>query len=331
MPIDKVQQSFLQQQLHNEQVKQNIHHIEQLSQQHNSEQLIQKLQQWHHAPPSLTVTNTLFWTLLSSAIVLALIFIGFALPFYLLIVPLALLIFAFVKKENNQQRDQLIQKLRAQQLAEKYDLEFNTHPHGYQIQDLQHRFPLFDLGNYANNIESTATGILEAAGKTYPFTLYQYHYVDEIEDRDKDGNVTYRYRHHDRWGIFIENMPIQGISISTYQQKACRLGTKWTTSDIRFNKAYALSGNNEMTLARFFNPARTLMLEHILNAIKGDLYFHPDIPVLCWQFAHNVFETLPDSKGIETTHELAQMLTQLHLPQFEHLHQQLKIFISKLE
>lgn len=331
MPIDKVQQSFLQQKLHNQQVRQNISHIEQLRQQHNGEQLIQKLQQWHHSPPSLTVTNTLFWTLLSSAVVVALLVVLFALPLYLLIMPAALMIFACVKKENNKQRDQLIQQLCTQHLAEKYHIEFNTHPHGYPIQDLQHHFPLFDLGDYSNEIESTATGVLDSNQKRYPFTLYQYHYVDEVEDRDKDGNITYSYRHYDRWGIFIENMPIQGISISTHQKKACRLGTKWTTSDIRFNQVYELSGNNEMTLARFFNPARILMLEHVLNTLKGDLYFHPNIPVLCWQFSHNIFEAIPHTKGIETTHQLGQLLTQLHMPRFEELAQQLNLFLSKIE
>ena len=99
MPIEKVQESLVQQQLHNEQVKKNIAHIERLTAEQSLTQLIESLKQWQESPV-LNITNTLFWSviILSSLVICILVFIP--LPAWLWLFPIALLFFGFYKKEN---------------------------------------------------------------------------------------------------------------------------------------------------------------------------------------------------------------------------------------
>lgn len=330
MPTDKIQQSFIQQQLHNETVKQNIQNIYQLAEQQNSQQLIQSLHQWSKTPPVLSVTNTLFWTLIGVAFVVGILCILIGMPIWALILPNGILIFAFIKKENNKSRDELFDFLKLKILEEKYNIQFGATLPQYSISDLQQAFPLFSRGNHENYLSKVASGFFRIDQQDHPFTLFQYHYVDEITHRDQDGKVTYRYQHHDQYGVFLDNMPVQGISISNDQKKACALGTTWTTSDIQFNKQYAMSGETEMALARFFSPSRVLLLDKILDKTKFDLYFHPHRPLLCWQFNKNIFQTEPKQPSLHSIHHLAEYLEKLHMPEVDQVYEKLISLLEKV-
>ncbi|MFH4351589.1 hypothetical protein WAJ70_21100, partial [Acinetobacter baumannii] len=83
-------------------------------------------------------------------------------------------------------------------------------------------------------------------------------------------------------GIILENFPVRGVSISSQQKKACRLGVAWESSDIRFNQKYQQSGINELDLVKFLSPDRLLLLEKMLEGFPGDFYVHPETSALCW-------------------------------------------------
>lgn len=330
MPKDKIQQSFIQQQLHNETVKDNIQTIYQLAENHSSQELIQMLHQWSKTPPVLTVTNTLFWTLIGAAIGVGVLCLLIGLPLWAFILPIGILVFAFIKKENNKARNELFGFLRSKVLQDKYELQFNTVLPNYTLNNLQQMFTLFGRGNHENYISDSVSGFMNIAENEYPFTLYQYHYVNERSHRDQDGNIKYSYDHYDRWGIFISNIPYHGISISNDQTKACQLGIKWTTSDIQFNKKFKMSGNNEIDLAKFFNPARVMLLDQILAKDRVDLILHPTHPVLCWQFEQNIFRVQPKQPAIHTIHQLAEFLQKLEMPEWEALRQKLTPLLEKM-
>ena len=332
MPIEKIKSSFLQRNIHNAAVQQNINTLKELLSQNNNTEIIENLSQWPSASLGLRFNNHVFYGLLVLAIILIAItfYVGFH-PIFLFLT-IGMFIFAFLQRKSHRDIDQIIETLKTRQLEENYHLQFfdESQPISQALY-FTNQFPLFDLGDYDNSIKQTATGQLNIHNKSYPFILYQYHYINRSEDRDRNGNKSYRYDHHDLWGIFMENLPIIGISISTHQKRACRLGVKWTTSDIKFNNTAQMSGTSEMQLARFFTPKRILELEKMFNDLRGDFYVHPQHSLLCWQFEKNIFETYPSNNTLSNVHELADYLNQLRLHIFENVSQGLESLIESLD
>lgn len=313
---------------HNKKTMENINALHNLMNQNiaYSNFLIQ-LKQWQ-GPQPFSIHNYSFWIYL---LIAGITLIGAMLIHpYLILLTFAIIIYAFIQRQSSTPYKKLIQNLEAFTFTQKYQLQFQQ-PDTFPLAPTLFNFPLFQLGNHQNDIQNQAYGTWDINSRIQPFMLFNYHYIDRIEHRDSEGKKKVKYEHHDLWGILIHNMSMQGISISANQQRACRLGLKWSSSDIQFNQHYQLSGTNEMQLAKFFSPVHILKLDQAMREYSGDLYIHPDSPSLLWLFKKDILKTHSTLSSIQSIEDLALYLEHLSMPQFEHLEQQLTTLLKEIE
>ena len=307
--------TFLNQKKLNQDTINNVGQLNELvNQKMEYNDFLSHLKQWQ-GPQNFQIHNSRFGFYLFFAVV-ALI-LGVTIYPYLVLLTFAFVIYAFIQRQSPTAYQHMLIRLEEFTLSQKYQLQFETTESLTHLPQLQH-FPLFKLGNDENEILNSAYGVWRIQGSNYPFKIFNYHYVDRIERRDAEGKKKVEYEHHDLWGIQMFQIPLQGISISRYQKRACRLGVKWESIDIQFNQRYQQSGTNEMLLAKFFSPSHILKLDQALQAYSGDLYIHPDYPSLVWLFKQDILKRQPDLEDIRTINDLAYHLEQLSMPEFEH-------------
>jgi hypothetical protein len=326
--LTKIQNAFSQQHANNGKTQNNIDSINQLlASNENFNHLIEKLKDWQD-DPSLTIQNYTFWLFICVGI--GFVILAFLTHPIFFVAAIASIAFAFYKRTSTQPLNKLIDYIQQKNLEAKYQIRFYPNESDRKIISA-YDFPLFGLGDYENSIRNTIYGTWQINGLSYPYMLFNYHYVDEVETRDSDGKTKTEYRHYDLWGIIVENFPTQGISISSKQNRACRLGTKWSSGDIRFDNQYQLSGTNEMRLAKFFSPNHVLMLEKAMSNFKGDFYVHPQHPALCWLFKNDVTQTHLPVTQVQTVHDLAAQLESMSMPDYEQLKQSLITILQETQ
>ena len=326
--ITKIQSAFGQQHANNGKTQHNINLINQiLSSDQSFEKQIEQLKSWQ-IDPSLTIQNYTFWLFIVIGICCVLLAILIH-PIFLLAAVLSI-IFAFYKKTSTKALNNMIGYIQQRNLEEKYQLHFNYNNQNQSVES-PYNFPLFGLGDYENDIRNCIYGSWRIDNSHYPFMLFNYHYVDEVETRDSDGDTKTEYRHYDLWGIILENFPAQGISISSKQKRACRLGTKWSSGDIRFDDNYQLSGVNEMQLAKFFTPTHVLMLDQAMDYFKGDLYIQALRPSLCWLFNVDITQSLVQHDKMDTVHDLVTHLESTIMPNYERLRESFMSILKDIQ
>lgn len=322
-----IKTAFLNQHSNNQNTLQNMAQVENLMQQNlDFNDFLSALKHWQ-GTQDFNIQNYRFWLYLLIAVI-ALICAVLIHP-YLILVTFGFGIFAFIKRQSATPYKQLIQRLEQYTLEHKYQLRFDLQDQHFHFTDLSH-FPLFSLGDHRNEIENTVFGEWDVQGKSQPFMLFNYHYVDRHESEDSDGKKKVEYKHYDLWGIQVDQMNIQGISISTQQQRACRLGVKWSSSDIQFNQRFQLSGTDEMKLAKFFSPARVLKLDHMLQDYRGDFYIHPQVDSLVWLFKKDILKQESQYDAVQSISDLALHLEHLRMPNYEQLKDQLQPWLVDL-
>lgn len=326
--ITKIQNAFNQQHANNSKTQNNINIINQiLNSDLSFEQKLEHLRNWKD-DPSLTIQNYTFWFFITLGVCCILLAMAIH-PIFFLAAILSIA-FAFYKRTSTTALNQMLGYIQQRNLEEKYQINFNYHDENQTIESPYH-FPLFNLGDHKNDIRNCIYGCWKINAVEYPYMLFNYHYVDEVETKDSDGDTKTEYRHYDLWGIILENFPTQGISISSKQKRACRLGTKWSSGDIRFDERYQLSGVNEMQLAKFFTPTHVLVLDQAMDYFKGDLYVQAQRPSLCWLFNVDITKTLIQYDHVDTVHELIAQLESTSMPEYERLKQSLTAILKETQ
>lgn len=292
----------------------------------NYQQLLDFLNHWQH-PQQLYIEDRLFFIFFISTILC--IALGIYVHYIFYITAVIVAIFGFIKKIPSHQISDTIQDCEAYVLEQKYQLFHDDHTKNFNDFNMKH-YPLFELGNYENNVQDCMYGSWKFEEKEYPYMLFNYHYVDKSTTSDDDGGEETSYKHYDLWGIMIAQFPVQGISIASKQKKACRLGIKWSTSDIQFNRQYQTSGIDEMELAKFFTPKYLLTLDEILGKFKGDIYIHPKLNTFCWLFDHNIFLNQTAKNNIKDIKQLALHLTDYRFQYYEELKENIYLLLKEI-
>jgi len=327
--FSKAQNMFSQQHIHNGKTQNNINLIHQLLiSNQNFDQLIEQLKHWQD-DPNLTIQNHTFWLFISIGILLLL-------PTFLIhpifcIAACSCIVFAFYKRTSTKSLNRLIDFAKQKCLEAKYQIYFNNIDEANQNIESPYNFPFFDLGNHENLIRHCIYGQWQVNEVNYPYMLFNYHYVDKEETRNSEGKKEVEYHHYDLWGIVLENFPTQGVSISSKQKRASRLGVKWSSGDIRFDNQYQLSGIDEMRLAKFFTPNHVLMLEKAMAYFKGDFYIQAHRSSLCWLFKIDILKQHTQVNKVQTVQDLASQLETLKLPDYEVLKQSILTILEEIQ
>ena len=160
--------------------------------------------------------------------------------------------------------------------------------------------------------------------------VFQYHYVNEVRVRDKNGNdVKVKEIHKDLWGVFIFDIAIQGLAVTTGNKtfdQSYRF--PWHTSDIQTNQKLNIFGSDEMQTAKLLTPAFVLKLADFFEQRQGDLMFHPTRSTLCFLGPLNLFKISTQAKNIQDISTLRGHLRTFKLPYLERLQDDLTHFLK---
>lgn len=189
----------------------------------------------------------------------------------------------------------------------------HTQP-GLDRQQIETLFqPFLERGNHSNKIDQVASAELAANGKSYPYTFFSYEYVDRVERAGEDDDATDDYRYYTRWGIVLQNAPIQGVALSSDGNDFFE--EKWDTASLDFNKLCRVTTADQMAAARFLQPAVVEKLTAWFSEEPDfDLAFLANQPTLMWQSHRDVFATDTDFAAANTASELAARLNTETLP-----------------
>jgi len=201
----------------------------------------------------------------------------------------------------------------------------------YFIPQLKQLFPIFNQGTISNDIPYYASTIWQDEdGQQHQVLLFQYHFVDEIRVRDKDGNeMKVKEVHKDFWGCFVFDVPTQGIAITAYNKKFYYpYSFPWHSSDIQINQKLKFFGADQMHMAKLLSPAFVLRVADFFQSREGDLLFHPEKSILCYISPQDLFEISSKAKKINDISTLRGHLRTFKLPYLERLESDLTQFLK---
>ncbi|KGT48017.1 MULTISPECIES: hypothetical protein [Acinetobacter] len=342
MPIDAVQHSIHIRRKKNEVVFRNIARLWDLGRQTETHQdLLDGLHPWN-GPITLKFENNLplalavFGGILILAIVIApaniwmqsSVFLGCLLIFW-----------AYISFEHRKPIDEVIAYLEEIALSKKYNLCFQQQPQHISmpmnpiqfIGNLKRWFPLFERGSLSNEISRYASTIWEDEnGQQHQVMLFQYHYVNEVQIRDKNGrSVKVTEVHKDLWGVFVFDVSIQGLAVTTSKRKfSYPYRYPWHSSDIRTNQRLSFYGSHELEMAKLLTPAFVMRLANFFEQRQGDLLFHPEKHMLCYLGPHDLFKVSSQNKNINDIPALRGHLRTFKLVELERLHADLTQFLK---
>ena len=148
--------------------------------------------------------------------------------------------------------------------------------------------------------------------------------------RDKDGNdVKVKEVHKDLWGVFVFDVEIQGLAITTARKNFYYpYSFPWHTSDIQTNEKLNIFGSDEMQTAKLLSPAFVLKLADFFAQRQGDLMFHPTSHTLCFLGPADLFKISTQAKKIQDISVLRGHLRTFKLPYLESLQRDLTHFLK---
>src|SRR5690606_29744649 len=323
MPIESVQQSIHIRRKKNAVVFQNIARLWDLGRQAKSHQdLLDGLHPWN-GPITLKFENNL---------PLALAGIGLLLIVSIFIAPEniwiqsgvflggLLLFWAYLCYEQQQPLDEVIGFLEDVALAKKYQLAFQQQPQHISIPlnplhfigHLKRLFPLFNQGSLSNEITRYASTVWEDEnGQQHQVLLFQYHYIDEVQVRNKQGQpVKLMQVHKDLWGVFVFDIQIQGLAVTTSRRKFYYpYSHPWHSSDIRTNQRLSFYGRAPTHGAKLLSPGVVLRLADFFAQHQGDFLFHPENRMLCYLGPHGLFQVASRQRHIDDISTLRGQLS----------------------
>ena len=342
MPLDAVKHSIHIRRKKNERVFNNIARLWEIARQAQTYQdILDALHPWN-APIVLKFENVL--PLLLAAAGLFFILLIFIHPGNIwiqisLISGFFMIFWAYISYEESKPIDEVIEYLEQQSIAKKYNLAFQQQPQHFSvplqpvlfIAHLKRLFPVFNQGSIANDFPYYAsTQWTDDEGKQHQVMVFQYHYVNEIRIRNKDGNeVQVSEVHKDLWGVFVFDVEVHGVAVTTANKEFYYpYSFPWHTSDIQVNQKLNIFGSDEMQMAKLLTPAFVLRLDEFFAQRQGDLIFHPDSHILCFLGTADLFHISSRAKNIHDISALRGHLRTFKLPYLESLQRDLTQFLK---
>lgn len=342
MPLDTVKHSIHIRRKKNERVFNNVARLWDITRKAQTHQdILDSLHPWN-APIVLKFENVL--PLLLAAAGLFFILLIFINPGNIwiqisLISGFFMIFWAYISYEESKPVDEVIEYLEQQTIAKKYNLAFQQQPQHLSvpmqpvlfIAHLKRLFPVFNQGSISNDFRYYAsTQWTDDEGKQHQVMVFQYHYVNEIRIRNKDGNeVQVKEVHKDLWGVFVFDVEVQGLAVTTANKDFYYpYSFPWHTSDIQINQKLNIFGSDEMQMAKQLTPAFVLRLDEFFAQRQGDLIFHPDSHILCFLGPADLFHISTRAKNIQDISALRGHLRTFKLPYLESLQRDLTQFLK---
>ncbi|WP_291371009.1 MULTISPECIES: hypothetical protein [unclassified Acinetobacter] len=342
MPLDTVKHSIHIRRKKNERVFNNVARLWDITRKAQTHQdILDSLHPWN-APIVLKFENVL--PLLLAAAGLFFILLIFINPGNIwiqisLISGFFMIFWAYISYEESKPVDEVIEYLEQQTIAKKYNLAFQQQPQHLSvpmqpvlfIAHLKRLFPVFNQGSISNDFPYYAsTQWTDDEGKQHQVMVFQYHYVNEIRMRNKDGNeVQVKEVHKDLWGVFVFDVEVQGLAVTTANKDFYYpYSFPWHTSDIQINQKLNIFGSDEMQMAKQLTPAFVLRLDEFFAQRQGDLIFHPDSHILCFLGPADLFHISTRAKNIQDISALRGHLRTFKLPYLESLQLDLTQFLK---
>lgn len=342
MPFDTVRQSIHIRRKKNERVFSNITRLWEIGRKAQSHQdILDALHPWN-APIVLKFENVLPLFLAATGVFFILIlwvnpaniwtqvscFCGLMMVFW-----------AYISYQDKAPIHEVIQFLEQQSMAKKYQLASHQQPQHISITlqpvlfiaHLKGLFPVFNQGSISNHFPYYASTIwTDENEQQHQVMVFQYHYVNEVRVRDKNGNdVKVKEIHKDLWGVFIFDIAIQGLAVTTGNKTFDHsYRFPWHTSDIQTNQKLNIFGSDEMQTAKLLTPAFVLKLADFFEQRQGDLMFHPTRSTLCFLGPLNLFKISTQAKNIQDISTLRGHLRTFKLPYLERLQDDLTHFLK---
>lgn len=198
--------------------------------------------------------------------------------------------------------------------AIEFGINYGQSQPGMKPQQIKAQFkPFLERGNHSNTIDQVASGALTVDGKTYPYTFFSYEYVDQVERINEDNNSRDNFRRYTRWGIVMQDVPVQGVALSSHGNRF--FDDQWDTASLDFNRLCTVTTADEMAAARLLQPVVVEKLTPwFAEEADFELAILADQPLLMWQSQHDVFATDTDFTEANTASELAERLKIETLP-----------------
>lgn len=342
MPIESVKHSFHIRRKKNDVVFRNIARLWELGRSaHSHQALLDGLHPWN-APIQLKFENVLAW--FQGCIGILFLWPIWFTPSNIwaqlsFLVGLVIIAWAYFSYEQDDPIEEVITFLEQQSITKKYQLQFGRQPQHISIPmnpthfmvHLKNLFPVFKQGSISNDISNYASAVWEDEdGQQHQVLVFQYHYVNEIRVRDKNGDERQlREIHKDLWGVFVFDTSTQGLAISTSNKKFYYpYSYPWHSSDIQINQRLKFYGSDEMEIAKLMTPAFVLRLADFFKNREGDLLFHPESKVLCYLGPHDLFKISSKTNVIQDISALRGHLRTFKLRELENLQRDLLLFLK---
>lgn len=173
--------------------------------------------------------------------------------------------------------------------------------------------PFLQRGNNSNEIGQVASGELTVGGTQYPYTFFSYEYSDREAGATDDNNVHDNFRGYTRWGIVLQNLPVQGVALSAAKNKFFE--EQWDTASLDFNEQCRVTAADQMAAARLLQPAVVEKLTAWIDEEPDfELAFLAEQPAMLWLSHRDVFATDTDFTDADTASQLAARLKVETLP-----------------
>ena len=342
MPIDTLRKSIHIRRKKNEVVFRNIARLWELGRNaHSHQSILDGLHPWN-APITLRFENLLPRLLAIFGVLMVLPI--FMQPSYLwaqlcFLAGLMMVFWAYLSYEQDDAVEEVIQFLERETIAKKYQLQYGRQPQhisipmnqAHFIAHLKNLFPVFNRGTVSNDISNYASSVWEDEdGKQHQVLVFQYHYISEITVRDKNREeVKIREVHKDLWGVFVFDVDIQGIAITSMDTPFYYpFSFPWNSSDIQINQKLKFYGSDEMNTAKLMSPGFVLRVADFFKNRHGDLMFHPQSNILCFLGPQDLFKISSKTDEIEDISALRGHLRTFKLIALENLQKDLTNFLK---
>ncbi|WP_326518746.1 hypothetical protein [Acinetobacter sp. CAAS 2-6] len=342
MPIDNIKRTIHLRRRKNQRIMQNVARLWELGKQAQSHQeLLEGLHPWG-TDNQLRFDNVLpiLLAVIAGCCLLSIWILPAGLPSHLAFwLALGLGFYSYLTYEQSSPIAEVIEFLEQQTITQKYSFQFYqtpvhismpVQPSLFQAY-LKNLFPLFQQGQVSNTIPVYASTVwTDDQGQQYPVLLFQYHFVNEIRMRDRNGNETkVKEVHKDLWGVFIFQVAAQGLAV-TSSRKTFEFPYlhDWHTSDIQINQKLRIFGANPLQLAKTLTPAMVLRLDQLFATRSGDLLLHPEQPVLCFLGEQDLFKISTKTQNIDDISKLRGHLRTFRLAEYENLQRDLIAFLK---
>ncbi|MBC3779308.1 hypothetical protein [Pseudomonas sp. SWRI99] len=160
------------------------------------------------------------------------------------------------------------------------------------LKKLDEEFGDYRRGDYSRELVESIQGAFTGTLRKLPYTYRQLHFVNQREMlttvTDEKGNTKTETRvihdHYDRYSLVIDFPWVSGISIRSDFQTENDYSQPMDTASPDFNKAFRLTGRNEMLCAKFIKPSTVLHLLKLFDLLDSPNLEFSDSGKLCLSF-----------------------------------------------